>query len=158
MYIKVNPSLGGTIKNITSQNLQICKSNSSNNKCCNLGLKLTTKVQGWNMIREANWEYVFTFKYILLSWNDARKWIPTFPNGFSFWELGKFILTHGTTKNITSQIFEIHPILRQQIIHIKKNICIYIPDYLSKGYAYYVEFKTSIKFTKKCVLMLKMNA
>jgi hypothetical protein len=53
------------------------------------------------------------------------------------------------------QIYETHPILGQHRIHIKKN---FIPNDLSKGYPSHIKFKTPIKFTKKCVLMGKMNA
>jgi hypothetical protein len=56
----------------------------------------------------------------------------------------------GTIRNVTPQIYMTHPISRQHKIHIKKKI---IPNYLSKGYPSHVEFKTSIEFTKKCVLM-----
>ncbi len=56
----------------------------------------------------------------------------------------------GTTRNITPQIFETHPTLRQHRTDIKNKI---IPNYLSKGYPSHVEFKTLFKFTKKCVLM-----
>jgi len=60
-----------------------------------------------------------------------------------------------TTRNITPQIFVTHPTSGQHRIHIKKK---FNPNYLSKGYLSHVELKTLTKFTKKCVLMWKMNA
>jgi hypothetical protein len=60
----------------------------------------------------------------------------------------------GTTRNITPQNFVTHPTSGQHRTHIKNK---FIPNYLSKGYSSHVEFKTFIKFTKKCVLIWKMN-
>jgi hypothetical protein len=60
-----------------------------------------------------------------------------------------------TIKNVTFEISKTHPTTGQYRIHIRK---LFNPNYLSKGYPSHVEFKTSIKFTIKCVLMWKMNA
>jgi hypothetical protein len=53
------------------------------------------------------------------------------------------------------QISETHPILRQHRIHIRK--AIHFKSFIERLPSH-IEFKTLIKFTKKCVLMWKMNA
>jgi hypothetical protein len=60
-----------------------------------------------------------------------------------------------TTTNVTPQIFLTHSTLGQHMIHLKKA---FHSEFHIKRLPSCVEFKTSIGFTKKLILIFQMNA